>query len=101
MLDWPSLVRWMKTQLPLRKIIGYSNYQEKFCGWKDKWSSEGCDITQSTAFDDAVLSSEIVGLLESAPISLSTKESIEIRDYLIGMGLLVAHPFSSRVKGSI
>ena len=90
---WPAFARWIKTQLPTRSITGHKDSQNDLRGWSDSWSNKEKSYSQKQQYDEAVLSTELVGLLESPPLSLSNSDAIALRNHLIDMGLLVAHKF--------
>ena len=78
---WPAFANWLSTQVPRRKITGYHEFyrsrnQLLLLGWSDQWKSDGNtrDSFHKKEFEAAVLSTEIIGVLEAPPLSLSNRQ---------------------------
>lgn len=93
---WPAVAVWIRSQLSLRTITANYDIPGNLRGWCDPWTKGG-EMTnpseRSELVPDAVLSSEIVGLLMAPPASLPEADAVRIRDHLIAMGLLAARKF--------
>ncbi len=91
---WPAFAAWISTQVAKRTITGYHDYNYNMVGWSDQWGGGGdTSYKKQIKYQGAVLSTEVVGLLEAPPLSLPNKEAIALREHLVEIGLLVAHCF--------
>lgn len=98
---WGALSTWLSSQVPRRTIRGHRGRYPadiSLIGWSDDRNSGGeSHCFHNFEYDEAVLSTEVTGVLEAPPLSLPRKDAIALRDHLINMGFLVAHCFDDSI----
>ena len=89
---WPSFAKWIKSQLPLREIVGYEGRRTSaLVGYSDGLKTVGPTDRVEHRYSESVLSNEIDNLLMAPPLELSNESAKEYRHTLEKIGLLTRH----------